>query len=336
MKGKFKEQPNNPKRPDGTIHEYCPPIQVETEIENLLHWVTEYKNEDPILVAAWVHHRFTQIHPYQDGNGRVVRALTTLILLRANLLPLVIDRDMRVEYIDALEEADFGDLTKLASLFARLERAAILEALSVDADVEVAQMRRLTTAVIENLAAKFDRRKKIQDVKLRGVNQVAERLRQQTRGVLEQSFTELRTSLSQTVGAVIHIVDGGPDRNNTHWYRHEVIETAKQAGKFANFDENHYFLKASIRVARERLVFVASFHHVGRELSGIMEATAFAQLETYEESEDRESIAQDFFPCALEPFVFTHNTNTDEIQTAFDNWLDSAVAVALKEFGDRL
>lgn len=336
LKGKFKEQPNNPKRPDGTIHEYCPPVHVETEIEKLLQWLEKYRDEDPVVVAAWFHHRFTQIHPYQDGNGRVVRTLTTLILLRKNLLPLVIDRDMRFEYIDALEKADSADLAPLASLFARLERAAILEALSVDADVEVAHERRLTTAVIENLANKFNRKRKVQDEKLRSVNIVAESLRRETRLGLENSLSELRQSISPIANTEVHISDGGPDRDNAHWYRHEVIETAKQADKFANFDEDHYFSKASIRAGRERLVFVVSFHHVGRELSGIMEATAFAQLETFEESEDRKSVAQDFFPCALEPFVFAHNTNIDDIQTAFDNWLDSAVAVALKEFGDRL
>jgi Fic family protein len=78
LKGKFKALPNNPRRPDGSIHEYCPPVHVDNEIENLLEWLGQYEAEAPIIVAAWLHHRFTQIHPYQDGNGRVVRALTTL------------------------------------------------------------------------------------------------------------------------------------------------------------------------------------------------------------------------------------------------------------------
>ena len=73
--------------------------------------------------------------------GRVARALTTLVLLRARLLPLVIDRDLRTEYLQALESADAGDLSPLASLFARLEQAAILQALSVDADAEISHQR---------------------------------------------------------------------------------------------------------------------------------------------------------------------------------------------------
>jgi len=108
LKGKYKEQPNNPKRPDGNVHEYCPPIHVDSEMGKLIEWHSTYSDDDPIIVAAWIHHRFTQIHPYQDGNGRVARALTTMMLLRADLLPLVIDRDLRVEYINALALRRFG------------------------------------------------------------------------------------------------------------------------------------------------------------------------------------------------------------------------------------
>jgi len=336
LKGRFKEHPNNPRRPDGSIHEYCPPVQADSEMERLLSWLSTYSGEDPILVAAWLHHRFTQIHPYQDGNGRVARTLITLILLRTELLPLVVDRDLRVEYLDALQAADYGDLSSLAAMFARLERAAILQALSVDVDAEVARERSLTAAVIESLAEKFGRRKQAKQAELRKVNGVALALRARTRRVVEQALSRLSVPLAELAEPEIHVTDGGPDRGNAHWYRYEVIKSANEAGKYANFTEEHYFVKASIRAERERLVFVVSFHHVGRDLSGIMEATAFARLETYEQSEDREYASQDFFVCSLEPFVFTHRTTDLEIADSFARWLDTALAVAIKEYGDRL
>jgi len=336
LKGSFKEQPNNPRRPDGVVHEYCPPVQVDSEIEKLLAWLQSYQAEDPIIVAAWLHHRFTQIHPYQDGNGRVVRALTTLVLLRAGLLPLVIDRDLRTEYIGALEAADAGDLSILASLFARLERAGIMQALSIDTDKEISYQRTLTSAVIESLAQKFGRRREQKSAELRTVNNVAVALRTRARRQLEQAFNQLKEPLAVIAEPQINIADGGPDWVNSHWYKFEVITSANQAGKYANFSEDHYFVKASIRADRERLVFVTSFHHVGRELSGIMEATTFARLESYEDSEDREVAFQDFFVCSLEPFVFTYKTNEVDIADAFSRWLDTAIAVAVKEYGDRL
>ena len=335
-KGAFKEQQNNPRRPDGTIHEYCPPVHVETEMENLLGWLDGYPNEDPLIVAAWFHHRFTQVHPYQDGNGRVVRALTTLILLRSDLLPLVVDRDLRADYIGALEKADIGDLGPIAALFARLQRSAIMEALSVDVDAEIVQERKLTSAVIESLAAKFNRRKAVKDADLRQVNHLAESLRRRTRTVIEQALNELKGPVAQIAQPDIHITDGGPDRDNAHWYKNEVILSGHISGKFVNFAEAHYFIKSSMRVGRERLIFVVSFHHVGRELTGIMEGTAFARLESFEDSDDRENVSQDFFPCSVEPFVVTYRTGEEEIADSFDRWLDAAVAVAIKEFGDRL
>ena len=336
LRGKLKELPNNPRRPDGSVHEYSPPVHVEAEMENLLAWLAQYGAEDPVIVAAWLHHGFTQIHPYQDGNGRVARALTTLVLLRSELLPLVIDRDLRVEYIKGLEAADAGDLSRLASQFARLERGAIMQALSVDADAEITYHRTPTAAVIESLTQRFRRRREAKHAELRKVNTLALALRVHARRALEQAFTQLKGPVSAVAEPQINIADGGPDRGNAHWYKFEVVKSANESGKFANFTEDHYFVKAWIRAERERLVFVTSFHHVGRELSGIMEATAFARLQSFEDSEDREYASQDFFLCSLEPFVFTHKTSEQEVAEAFARWLDAALAVAFKEYGDRL
>ncbi len=336
LKGKFKEHPNNPRRPDGNTHEYCPPIHVESEIENLLNWSNNYHNDDPILAATWLHHRFTQIHPYQDGNGRVARSLTTLVLLRAGLLPLVIDRDLRVEYISALEAADKSDLSKLTLLFARLERTAILQALSVDADSEISYQKTLTSAVIESLAQKFERRRQEKYKELRKVNKVASSLRIIARKAIEKEVNKLHDPLKELGNLIINISDGGPDRNNAHWYKYEVIQSAEDAGKFANFYEEHYFLKSALRINNERLVFITSFHHVGRELSGIMEATCFAILESREGTEDGEQQGGKFFVCSIEPFVFTYKTSANDIEDKFVRWLDQSLAVAIKEYGDRL
>ncbi|MFN0038420.1 MAG: Fic family protein [Burkholderiales bacterium] len=336
LKGKFKEHPNNPRREDGAVHEYCPPVHVESEIDNLIAWLSSYDLDDPIIVCAWFHHRFTQIHPYQDGNGRLARALTTLVLLRAQLLPLVIDRDLRVEYITSLENADSNDLAPLASLFARLERSAILQALSVDVDKELTEQRNLTSAVIAGLADKFGKRRVERDAELRRVNTIARELRSRAHAALQVGFDHLAVAVSAVAQPEVRVIDGGQDRSNAHWYKYEVVASAKEVGKFANFTEDHYFVKASIRAQRERLVFVTSFHHVGRELSGIMEATAFATLESFEDSDDRQSVSENFFVCSLEPLVFTYKTSMGDIEAAFSRWLDSALAIAIKEYGDRL
>jgi len=133
LRGQWKQLPNNPgDLQTGTIrHEYCSPVQVASEMDRLLH-VHRTHTEVPFEIeAAFLHHRFTQIHPYQDGNGRVARALATLVCLRAGSLPLRIDRSQKGIYIQALEAADTGDLGPLIGLFRDQQRGDLLQALQL-------------------------------------------------------------------------------------------------------------------------------------------------------------------------------------------------------------
>lgn len=126
-KGEFKTHPNNPKRVDGTTYEYCPPMQVEGEIDNLIEIYNKLEGEgvNPVIIATWFHHAFTQIHPFQDGNGRMARLLTSLILIKHGLFPLTVKRDDKVKYIDALEKADSNRPNDLVSLFSDLQKKNI-------------------------------------------------------------------------------------------------------------------------------------------------------------------------------------------------------------------
>lgn len=335
-RGAFKEFPNNPRRSDGSIHEYCPPFQVDAEVEQLLSWLSEYDSDDPALVAAWFHHRFTQIHPFQDGNGRTVRAITTLLLLRRGLLPLVIDRDLRTDYLDGLELADRGDLSKLVSTFERPERLAISQALSVDVDAEITHQKSITLSVIDSLATKFNRRRDEKRADLRSVNSLALALRIKARAQLEGYFSSLSKPIEEVAHVSISIINGGPDCENAYWYRSEVVQTANDFGSYVNFAEDHYFVKASMRVDQQRLVLVVSMHHIGRQLSGMMEATCFARLEAFDDVEGEENFSRDFVLCSVDPFIFTNRTEEKSIDGSFENWLDRATALAFKEFGDRL
>ena len=124
LRGDWKTQPNNPRRDDGSVHEYCPPEQVASEMDRLveMHLAHEAAGVSPDVSAAWLHHRFTQIHPFQDGNGRVARSLASLVFLRAGWFLLSVTRDERGAYLDALERADSGEDGKLFRFFAELQK----------------------------------------------------------------------------------------------------------------------------------------------------------------------------------------------------------------------
>ena len=59
------------------------PEHVKTEMDRFLSWFNQDQNLDPVLKAAIAHFWFIIIHPFDDGNGRIARALTDLLLARA-------------------------------------------------------------------------------------------------------------------------------------------------------------------------------------------------------------------------------------------------------------
>lgn len=70
----------------GVIFETATPFDTPREMEELVRWVNKAIAENslhPLLVVAVFIVVFLAIHPFQDGNGRLSRILTTLMLLRA-------------------------------------------------------------------------------------------------------------------------------------------------------------------------------------------------------------------------------------------------------------
>ncbi|BAI93842.1 hypothetical protein N39L_57730 [Limnospira platensis NIES-39] len=96
-----------------------------------LHHQHQEQKVPPEIEAAWLHHRFTQIHPFQDGNGRVARCLASLVFIQASWFPLVITRDDLAVYIAALEDADCGELSSLINLFAKSKKQVFLAIFSL-------------------------------------------------------------------------------------------------------------------------------------------------------------------------------------------------------------
>ena len=133
-KGDFKIFENNPTRGDGTKVLYCPPGQVQSEMDHLvkIYNKAEQDNVHPLICSTWFHHAFTTIHPFQDGNGRVARLLASLILIKHGLFPFTVLREeAKVKYIDALEKADSDEPQPLVQYFAEVQKRHIEKALNL-------------------------------------------------------------------------------------------------------------------------------------------------------------------------------------------------------------
>jgi Fic family protein len=70
------------------VHFEAPPAeQVPREMARFIEWCNAEDGVDPVLRAAVAHFWFVTIHPFEDGNGRLARALADLFLARADGCP---------------------------------------------------------------------------------------------------------------------------------------------------------------------------------------------------------------------------------------------------------
>ena len=98
------------------VHYQAPlPERVPAEMERFIAWVNNDEETDAVLKAAIAHLWFVSIHPFDDGNGRITRALTDMLLARSENCSkrfYSISAAIRVlqkEYYEVLERTQRGD-----------------------------------------------------------------------------------------------------------------------------------------------------------------------------------------------------------------------------------
>lgn len=93
---------------------FVPPnaLKISDYITELIQWVND-SELDSIITSTLFHHRFVWIHPFFDGNGRTVRLLFNLLLMKEGYPPAIILKNDRKKYYDALNQANNGDYSKL-------------------------------------------------------------------------------------------------------------------------------------------------------------------------------------------------------------------------------
>ncbi len=107
---------------DRVYFQALPPDRVEHEMTDFLKWYNENSNEErlglSIIRAGIAHLWFETIHPFDDGNGRVGRAIADHALSQAFGHPIISglstaitqNKSSRKKYYDELEKAQTGDL----------------------------------------------------------------------------------------------------------------------------------------------------------------------------------------------------------------------------------
>lgn len=119
------------------IHYIAPsPERVGEEMAHFLDWFNRQENVNSVIRSAIAHFWFVCIHPFEDGNGRLARILSDMLLARTDKsefrfynISSQINKDKK-RYYDMLEKAQHGDgdLTEWIGWYARTLSVALDEA----------------------------------------------------------------------------------------------------------------------------------------------------------------------------------------------------------------
>ena len=132
--GAWKVEPNSTVVVSGdtqTIFEFAAPKDVP---ELMQSWLAIFQetckenaaNKEAAALTAYVylHVSFVRIHPFWDGNGRMARLIANVPVIRAGYPPIIIPKERRQEYIEALSEYHLavGTVTAESELLLEIDK----------------------------------------------------------------------------------------------------------------------------------------------------------------------------------------------------------------------
>jgi hypothetical protein len=285
-----------------------------------------HKGVEPEVESAWLHHRFTQIHPFQDGNGRVARALATLVFLRAGWFPLVIRdvKEERTRYLDALEAADRGSLADLVGAFSAAQRRAFVQALGISE-----QVLRLHRAELVIAAAKERLESKRLELRTswEKAKTTALALQEATVGRFQAVVEALQKDMGDLLPAAPFVDDERPNGGRVHYFRWQVIQIAKQIGYYANLRDYRAWTRLVLKADTQSEILV-SFHGSGHEFRGLLAVSAcfFRRNET----EEGERNAVDLIALSSELFQVNYREAEEKALTRYHDWLEEVLVKGLE------
>ena len=311
-KGQYKTASNSPIRPDGSVHEYCPPEHVAAEMDQLIALHADYQARalPPEVHAAWLHHRFAQIHPFADGNGRVARALASLVFIKADWFPLIVKRDDWTRYIEALEKADRGDLRPLVALFVEAQRNALIQATEASYEARpIASPEEAITAVRDRLLQ-------------RGKLPLREWLKaKETATLLSQfagkRFGQIMQQLNQEISSLGKNFSFGLAGPQQAAIDQVLLKVAQRAGYLADFGEYNVLVQLFFNSPEGQDWLGLSFHAVGPRYRGIIGVLGYLAVRGE--------------PVTLEggSFQINYEEGVNSAQARFSAWLDRMIVEGL-------
>lgn len=326
-RGQWKRLPNNVEGPGDFKFEFCPPEHVDSEMEQILrlHAQHEKWRVPPYVEAAWLHHAFTLVHPFTDGNGRVARCLATLVFLKHHWFPLVVTRTDREEYITALRQADKGDLRRLISLFATLQSRAIREAFSLSE--ELAYEHIAISNILDAVKGKFSKLRQERETQKQQVMLTADALQ----SLVSERLVEVADEVTKAIAAAgkdfkSFSTNAVRNAHNASYNYFQIVECARAHGYFANLEVYQAWAGLTI-LTGTRTEILFAFHGMGKGSTGIIACSAMYYAK--QASETGESMIGAVLPLSEEPFTLTYKENPTDVERRFRQWVNDRIILGL-------
>ena len=299
IKGRFKERENNPTREDGTVILYCPPEHVEAEMDRLIEIYNQLceQNINPLIIGTWLHHAFTTIHPFQDGNGRVVRLVASLILIKNNYFPITVLREeAKIKYIQALEEADNDSPQKLVTYFAEIQKRNIEEALNIK-EVDSTTLDEVTNIFKQKIFAKQKERQQ-QYEKMLADNRM--QIFAYCNKFLNEYKYKLETQFDDNVK--FSIESSNPtDTTKQHYYYEQIVRYAQKHNYYFNRTLPKAYFKFKIALFdHKKYELGITLHHFGYDDS-VIAIGAFLEYKGISLKDDKDTT----IPLDIKPHVIS-------------------------------
>lgn len=349
LKGQFKKFENNPRREDGTIFLYCSPVHVDSEIDNLISILEnlEQKKVKPVITAAWFHHAFTQIHPFQDGNGRLARLLASLILIKHGLFPFTVKGSEKKKYIDSLEFADKNEPQTLVDFFCEVEKRNIEEVLNLK--LEMSTTKSSFDEVADVFSKKIVKWKSgVQQERIKRIDDNRNKVFEFSSTVLNETLAELHKKISKDQ-AEIFIEKSLPDSRNYFWFTHQIVDYAKLHNYFFNRTQSRGWYKVAFVLSEDRQYqLVISIHHYGYDDSTIAVGAflEFIESANHNKKASKKQIASSrvgqnnnlitSLPLDIKPHIISLEAEIGELKSNLRSFLQDTVTIALGQIASEI
>lgn len=338
IKGKYKERENNPTREDGTKILYCPPDQVASEMDNLvkIYNELEFNNVHPLIIAAWFHHAFTTIHPYQDGNGRVARLVTSLIFIKNGYFPFTVLREeAKAKYINALEEADRGEPQNLVTYFAEVQKRNIQKALNLKevTSKSLEEVQKILVRKIERwkIESKKEREQNIKDSRDKVFDYCYE--------ILHELGQKLKSDFSGNANIIIKSCSFNNEKVHhvgtriQDFFYKQIVSYAKKHDYYFNRSLPKAWFTLRIELSTNKVYQLGiTIHHYGFDDSTI----AIGSYLEYKTSKADE-IEDTTLPLEIPPHVISVvNNNIESKKKNIRSYLEGALLLAMAQIASEM